>query len=637
MDKIKAIKVSVVIINKNEIEIEETLKALLPQINSNSELIVIDASNFKLDYIKNKYPQVKWYDYVVPLGKKFTIPNQRNFGVRQSNGSVVAFIDAGAIPSSNWLKNLTEPILKGLYEVTSGPVESSRDSVYKKINDFDDGAVVKSVLTTNVAFSRDAFERVNGFDERYEYGSDADFAWRLIGIGLPPVSVRSATIFMDWGDSKSQRNRAWRYGKAKARLFSIHPTERFNIINNSPEIAIYSLLLFTIFFGIIFLNPKLIVFALISYLALYVKNMRKKKGFKILKDHTILALSFALELGKILLISNKIKGEIVLHLPKDKDPYQNNLINMLNSHNIESNYLPDVTKSKMLNIFILPFTLFLERVSGSKIIHIHWLFFYQLEISRFPFIKKLLRYHFYSLLWFLKIIGFKLVWTAHNVLPHNKIFDNDKLARKKLLQKVDLVIAHNEYTVTKLNEITKVGKVMVIPQGAYVKREDAENNLIGKRREKYDKFYILGNIDEYKGVTEFLESITADVNFKKPLFLEIKGLCKNNNIKEKIEFLIKNNQSKNLTISFENIYLNDEMYRSILSSWGVIVMPFLKITNSGSLVNALSNGSNVITFNLPQFQQYQGSNLLKMNLTEENINQSEPKKSDFINLICAIE
>ena len=43
--------------------------------------------------------------------------------------------------------------------------------------------------TINLAFRREAFDAVGGFDEAFAYGSDVDFSWRLIDAGYRIRSV----------------------------------------------------------------------------------------------------------------------------------------------------------------------------------------------------------------------------------------------------------------------------------------------------------------------------------------------------------------------------------------------------------------------------------------------------------------
>src|ERR1019366_2080068 len=71
----------------------------------------------------------------------------------------------------------------------------------------------------NLAFRREAFNAVGGFDEAFTYGSDVDFSWRLTDAGYRLSSVPDAIIRHDWGTRRRQLRRSYVYGKARVRLY----------------------------------------------------------------------------------------------------------------------------------------------------------------------------------------------------------------------------------------------------------------------------------------------------------------------------------------------------------------------------------------------------------------------------------
>src|SRR3989344_7095487 len=100
--------ISIIIPVKNDRKIEGTLKSIekikKPQ---KTEIIVVDASKKEtlLD-IRQKFPKVRWIYYDNKTGKKITIPEQRNLGIKKCKGDLIAFIDADCIPDKNWLVEL---------------------------------------------------------------------------------------------------------------------------------------------------------------------------------------------------------------------------------------------------------------------------------------------------------------------------------------------------------------------------------------------------------------------------------------------------------------------------------------------------------------------------------------------------
>ncbi len=326
------------------------------------------------------------------------------------------------------------------------------------------------------------------------------------------------------------------------------------------------------------------------------------------------------------------KGEKVLHIPRDIDRYQESLILALNEESIFAGFYPALTSSATINFIALPLGLALERLRGSKILHIHWLFFYALPWSTNKLAKKILRYHFYFLIRWSRLIGFKLVWTAHNVLPHTPIFDDDILARKYLLKNTNLVIAHNIYTVEELRKMVMDFEYVIIEQGAYPV-EVTENVNISSERFNQKNFLIVGNIIRYKGILELLSGLVKRGSEELQNFhLEIIGLCRDATLRQEILELVKILRNVGVSVSFENKRLADKDLSKELASGKIILMPFTKITNSGSLIQALSHSSAILTFDYPQFSNYEGDNLIKVKLIEDGIYSMEEFIAKIVNI-----
>jgi len=50
-------------------------------------------------------------------------------------------------------------------------------------------------------------------------------------------------------------------------------------------------------------------------------------------------------------------------------------------------------------------------------------------------------------------VGYAIVWTAHDLLPHEQVFADDSRARDLLLSKAKVVIALSEATATELRAL----------------------------------------------------------------------------------------------------------------------------------------------------------------------------------------
>jgi GT2 family glycosyltransferase len=90
-----------------------------------------------------------------------------------------------------------------------------------------------------MAFRREAFDAVDGFDESFEYGSDIDFSWRLVEEGKRIRSVPTAVVRHDWGSHRRQLKRAYLYGRARARLYRKHRSRLLRSWRRDPMIIVY--------------------------------------------------------------------------------------------------------------------------------------------------------------------------------------------------------------------------------------------------------------------------------------------------------------------------------------------------------------------------------------------------------------
>ncbi|MFT4165612.1 MAG: glycosyltransferase [Microlunatus sp.] len=241
------IDVSVVIISKNEKGLEETLSGLRGQQTSvGFEICVVDASTGALDFLRERYPEIRWIPFTGNPAKSITIPEQRNVGVAASRGSVIAFIDAGCIPDPRWLDNLVTPILTGAEQVTVGLTSNrGQGAIYDPIagGSTDAPVYVDEAPTINLGFTVEAFNRVGGFDEEFDYGSDIDFTWRLRDAGYRLRFVEAAEISHDWGTRRRQLKRAYVYGQARARLYHKHLNRWRSGLRNDPTVFIYPVFL----------------------------------------------------------------------------------------------------------------------------------------------------------------------------------------------------------------------------------------------------------------------------------------------------------------------------------------------------------------------------------------------------------
>jgi GT2 family glycosyltransferase len=235
-------RVSVVIISRNERDLDETLRHVVPQCAEiRAEVLVVDASAGRLDDIASRYPTVGWIEFTRRPGKRYTIPEQRNLGVRSSAGDVVVFTDCGAVPEPGWLAALTTPILAGAEKIVAGVVRPRRPSVYEAsaARDAAQRRYVDECATGNLAFTKSAYTAVGGFDETFDYGSDVDISWRWCDAGYRILREPSAVVSMDWGTQRRQLRRSLLWGAGRAKLYVKHRHRLREVGRRDPTAVVY--------------------------------------------------------------------------------------------------------------------------------------------------------------------------------------------------------------------------------------------------------------------------------------------------------------------------------------------------------------------------------------------------------------
>jgi GT2 family glycosyltransferase len=259
--------ISIVIISKDEPGLDDTLTGVTAQARAlpqPCEIIVVDASQGRLDPIRRRHqPAVRWLPFRPPPGVRVSIPHQRNAGVRAASGEIIVFTDAGCRPAPGWLARLVRALDEG-EQVTAGLALAASDSpgLYDRAADLARSArYLTECPTINLAFRRDAFDAVGGFDTRFAYGSDVDFSWRLVDAGYRIRSVPGAVVLRhDWGTWRRQLRRSYAYGRARARLYRKHRSRIRGILRTDPTVVMYPVFLLGLPLTVVFpLYPALLL------------------------------------------------------------------------------------------------------------------------------------------------------------------------------------------------------------------------------------------------------------------------------------------------------------------------------------------------------------------------------------------
>lgn len=289
---------------------------------------------------------------------------------------------------------------------------------------------------------------------------------------------------------------------------------------------------------------------------------------------------------------------LVYPIPTDFNPYQSLLYKELKKReDITITFLHNTLlfKRYKINLFVFPFQLMYYRLKGYKVFHLHWLYCFNV-----PFGGTIARYlnfisSLFSLL-YLKALGFKLVYTVHNLMPHEPSTINDIFIMKMLFALSDADIIHSSAVLKQMvAEHVKTDNTHLVPHGNYIgfykntiTQRDARNALhISSNSQLTILFF--GMIRRYKGIENLLEAYRKIDN--KHITLIIAGHCFEKNMRDALETFAKEyKESVHLTLK----HISNDDVQIYFNAADMVVFPYKKVTTSGAAVLALSFGKPII-------------------------------------------
>ncbi len=271
----------------------------------------------------------------------------------------------------------------------------------------------------------------------------------------------------------------------------------------------------------------------------------------------------------------------VAFLPVYPNPYQRLLRGALAGEGISVDLLERLPDTDWLN----------KQVGRIDILHYHWLD--GLYMNRFltpvqvvKFVQHLRR---------AKDLGYRLVWTAHNILPHQRLFPPlHKYIRRLMMAQADAVITHCPYGRRELlARFPRCGPTAVIPHGHY--RDvypTAANRSVAREQLGLEAahfvYLAVGNIAAYKG----LDALVAA--FKSVAEPDDIVLIAGRNRDQRLVSRLRQTAAGNDQIRVRSGYITDEEMGLYLQAADVMVAPFRQILTSGSVIAALSYGRPII-------------------------------------------
>lgn len=290
----------------------------------------------------------------------------------------------------------------------------------------------------------------------------------------------------------------------------------------------------------------------------------------------------------------------VLAFPRDDaTPYQRLLYGEMRGLGVQVRYAGRLTRSHTLNLLLLPVELAAGRVATVRFVHLHWVFTFAFPGSRrFRIMRRLSQAWFVICLRTIRILGMRLIWTAHNVLPHEPVFADDVAARRTLVAFSDLVITHSR---SALDELAALGAPprahAIIAHGPLLPGTPYVSLRVPGSGEGPRQLLFFGRVNTYKGVEDLLEAFMT-VQADNGMHLTVAGECTDPALRHRLE---ERARACGDQLALRLAHVPDEEVTQLLAAADGVVLPFRRVTTSGSAILALSHSRPLVVPDLAAF------------------------------------
>lgn len=246
------------------------------------------------------------------------------------------------------------------------------------------------------------------------------------------------------------------------------------------------------------------------------------------------------------------------------------------------------TAKALLNYLVLGWHV---RKKKPDILHIEWfpmLDYVGVEIKILRLLKRL-------------DPSMKVVYTIHNVYPHDMNLAKKEAYRKRFLRissLIDTFVVHTNSTKEDVVHQFNIPSenISVIPHGIFkMKKQEQHTRIVSD-----DKvcFIMYGNMTSYKGVDIMVEAMALlPEEYKKRIKVTIVGRI-DESFYNKLKAVPTGVETK-----WMPYYVNDDTLCQEIVNADVIMVPYRAISQSGVLLLALSFGKVILTSDLPSFRE----------------------------------
>ena len=206
-------------------------------------------------------------------------------------------------------------------------------------------------------------------------------------------------------------------------------------------------------------------------------------------------------------------------------------------------------------------------------------------------------------------MGVNLVYTAHNVFPHEKR-KIDRILKLIVYKSAKAIIVHSDYIKNMIAGTFRIEekKIAVIPHGnfeIYLPEKTINRPEVRKSLKLADHDFALlffGMIRKNKGLDLLLDAFEIVAHSDDRFKLIIAGSCPNEQLYKHYKARIEKSPVNEKILFFSGFIPNDEVADFFIAS-DLVVLPYKEIYHSGILHLAYSFGKPVITTRVGDFPE----------------------------------
>lgn len=257
----------------------------------------------------------------------------------------------------------------------------------------------------------------------------------------------------------------------------------------------------------------------------------------------------------------------------------------------------------------------------SSILHLHWLHpFY--DASSIESAENLI-----GIIRHAKRLGYTIVWTAHNIMPHEMdttTESNHLLVREAVIDACDVIIVHDQRAQEALSKkfSNAADKISIAPHGLYEKTQYKTPSLkksikseLGIENERFTVL-LAGRIRGYKGIERAIDIFTnGSLKLSETCTLIIAGYPDDENIDNQIKIAVSDFEH----IKYVRGSISDADLETLFIASDVCLLPYEKSATSGLAFLSISYNTPMITSKLPAFEQFVSNGMALCGSSNEEI------------------